>query len=482
MSKFLSNAIKLSTATFAGQLLGFIVTPIISRLYSPTDFGIFQLFLSVVNLIGIISCLSYHSAINLPKKHEDAADIVVLCAILILITSIISTIVFLIFSGYIEAAFNTPTLANYILLLPIAIICNSFAYVLIFWLSRKEEFGTIAKGNFFSSVTGKTVTLGSGILAPSPFGLILGTITNDATVAAIALKRTLSDFHLFRNSSFEKIKEVAYRYKKFPKYSAGANLTSTAAVQVTPFMLALFFSPVIVGYYAIAYMVIIIPSKLMGNSVATIFFQKACVEKNRIGSITNIVKTVNTRLISIGIFICLILIIVGPELFSFFLGAKWSTAGVYAQILAPWFFVSFISTPLFSIFNVLEKQGASWWFSLSLLISRIVVLAVGGLLGDPIISMLLLSATGVIFWSWMNMYLLKIAGVDSREAVREIIRHLLLGLTICIPLILAKLYSIPTIPLIIITAAVTIVYYSIVVYRDTQLKEGLLGIIKNKLK
>ena len=62
----------------------------------------------------------------------------------------------------------------------------------------------------------------------------------------------------------------------------------------------------------------------MGNSIATVFFQKACIEKNLTGSIKIIVKKVHTRLVSIGMFICLILMIIGPELFSFFLGAQWS--------------------------------------------------------------------------------------------------------------------------------------------------------------
>src|SRR4030042_6696818 len=106
---------------------------------------------------------------------------------------------------------------------------------------------------------------------------------------------------------------------------------------------------------------------MMGGSIATVFFQKTCIEKNLTGSIKNIVKKVHTRLISIGMFICLILMIMGPELFSFFLGAQWSIAGVYVRVLAPWFFISFISTPLFSIFAVLEKQGASLLFNISLL-------------------------------------------------------------------------------------------------------------------
>ena len=478
MSKFLSNVIKLGSATLLGQILGIIVTPILSRLYTPADFGIFHLFFSLVSLIAVVSSLSYQSAINLPKKDEDAAIIVVLCLCLIIITSILSTALIFIFSGYIGQLLNSPDLFNYLWLLPLAIIANSVAYVLGFWLSRREQFGTMAKANLSSSITGKASSIGFGIISPSPFGLIFGTIINDATIVVVSLKKTVGDFHFFQKMSYQKMKQLAMRYKRFPQYNLGANLASSAAVQVTPFMLAFFFSFVVVGYYAMAYMIMVLPSKLIGNSLTSVFYQKACTEKNLTGSITNVVKSVHTRLISIGMFICLIIMITGPELFAFVLGATWLSAGIYAQILAPWFFVVFISSPLMSIFNVLEMQGANFGFNVLLLITRIVVLLIAGLLGNPLLGLILLSGTGVIFWSWMNMYLLKIAGVSVRDAIQEILRYLVFGLIVCLPLIIAKYYSVSSGILIAIAVSLTIIYYSIVVYRDTQLKEGVMHFLK----
>jgi lipopolysaccharide exporter len=473
MSKFISNVIKLFSATLLGQVLGILVTPVLTRLYSPADFGIYQLFFSIVSIIAIISCFSYNSAIMLPKKDEDAANIVILCLFLIVITSVLSTIFLVLFSGYIEDVLNAPGFSKYLLLIPLAIISNSIASVLVEWLSRRDEFSTIAKSNIYSSVCGKGVSLSFGMISPSPFGLISGTIINDATIVFVSLKKTVSDFHFFQNVSYEKIKHLALRYKNFPRYSAGADLASVTAVQVIPFLLAFFFSPIIVGYYALAYMVIVLPSKLMGNSLTIVFFRKASIEKNSSGSVKNLVQSVHKRLVSIGMLICLIIMILGPELFTFALGAQWSTAGIYAQILAPWFFVAFISTPLFSIFNVFEKQVANLWFNVVLLISRIVVLIISGLLNDPILGVLLLSVTGVFFWGWMNMYLLKTAGVSVRDAIYEIIRYLVFGLFICLPLIIAKYYSVPSNMLIFIAMILASIYYLIIIYRDISLKQGL---------
>lgn len=479
MSKFISNVMKLGSATVLGQILGLAVTPVLSRLYSVADFGISSLFFTIVSLLTTVCCLSYHSAINLPKRDEDAANIVVLCFSLIAITAILTTVVFNIFSADIGRILNAPGLSGYLFLLPFAIIVNSVGFVLGCWLSRKQQFGTMAKGNLFSSVTGKATSLGFGITSPSSFGLILGTIINDATIALISLRKTIEDLQLFRKASYQNLKQLAIRYKKFPLYNLPSSLANSGSVQLTPFLIVFFFSPVVVGYYAMAHMVLQLPSRLMGNALASVFYQKACVERNLTGSISHVVKTVHTRLISIGTFTCLILMIIGPELFTFALGDKWLSAGLYAQILAPWFFVVFISSPLMSIFNVMEMQGANFGFNLLLLITRVIVLITAGLYGDPVLALILLSGTGVIFWTWMNMYLLKIAGTSVRDAFKEIIRYLVFGIVVCLPLILAKYFSVPSIILIGIAGVISIIYYTIIILRDAQLREGLMSFLKS---
>jgi len=472
MSKFLSNMIKLSTSTLTGQMLGFLVTPLFSRLYSPADFGLFQLFVSIVGIIAPVSCLSYFYAILLPEKDEDSATVVVLCSFLIAVTSFVTTIFLFFFSDYIEKILHAPGFTMYLVLLPFAIGFSSFAYMFGYWLSRREEFGTIAKANIYSSFAGKGITAGYGFIAPSPFGLIFGSMVNDATICVIFGRKILDGFLIFANTSYEKIWQLALRYKKFPLYSMSSDLAGNASVQVTPFLLALFFSPVIVGYYSMAYLILRLPSKLIGNAIGTVFFQRASSEKNLTGSVKTVVKLVHTRLLSLGMFACLIVIIIGPELFSFILGARWETSGMYAQIFAPCFFVAFISTPLGFIYNVLEEQAVSLWFNLLLLGSSLVALVIGGLSGNPVVGMILLSAAGVIFWGWMNMYSLKIAGVPMREAGIEMGKFFAAGVCACLPLIAGKLLSLPSNLLILIAAVLSFFYYSVIVWYDLQLRTG----------
>jgi lipopolysaccharide exporter len=225
-------------------------------------------------------------------------------------------------------------------------------------------------------------------------------------------------------------------------------------------------------------MVVFLPLGIVGVAISHVFFQKASDEKHLTGSVTNVVREIQHRLISIGMFPMFILMIIGAELFTFVLGSQWSVAGQYAAILAPWLLFAFVASPLKTIFAVLEKQPVELTFNILILVSRIVGLMIGGLFGDPYLALLLYSITGVIFWGWMNLYVMKLSGVCYRTGIFDYIRFFSLALVIVMPLIAVKLLSMPIYILFITAAVVSIVYYAIVIHYDSLLKSELLGALQ----
>ncbi len=478
MSRFIKNVIKLGSATAIAQVLGILLIPVITRLYSPSDYGISQIFISTVLIIGAVSCLCYHFAILLPKNDSEAAHIVILCFFLIVAISIIAGAVFWILSSWLVETLNAPAFSQYLILLPFGIFFHGFALVMSSWLSRRVRFGTVAVSKVASSATNKLVQIGFGLKSPSPLGLIAGSLANDASYCICMLRGMRSDLVFFKKFSFSEIKSLARRYRKFPMFSSGSILANAASVNVSSYLLAFYFSPIVVGLYAIAYTVVQLPVKLIADALGDVFFQKASEEKRKTGEIHNVVHQVHRRLISIGIFPFLVLIVIGEDLFSVFLGANWATAGLYAKILSPWIFIIFISSPLSSIFNVLERQGVSLIFNLAILASRIIALCIGGILGDPVTALILFSSTGVLFWGWMNIYILRSAGVSIKSAVLDILKFLLIGCAVIAPLVIVGFYFPGTIGLIIFGGVLAIVYYLIIVVKDDMLKQEVIRFFK----
>ena len=342
------------------------------------------------------------------------------------------------------------------------------------WLSRRKRFGSIAAAQVVNSVTSKVAQIGGGFLSAASFGLIVGWIIGSGTSLVVLLSQVKDDVLLFRTVTRATIKNIAIRYKNFPLYASWSALANSISTSLAPFFLAYFFTPTIVGYYSIANMVVLLPMNLVGNATSQVFYQRACEEKNRKGNIGNIVREIQQRLISIGMLPMFILLIIGPELFSVVLGSQWSVAGEYAGILAPWLLFVFIASPLGSIFNVLERQAVGLTFNLLILISRFVILIIGGLSGDPIVALALFSGTGVFFWGGMNLYLLKISGVPYRLGIKDYLKYFLLALIISVPLLITKFLSVSTIILFIVAGFVSLIYYCIIVYYDPVLKNTLL--------
>lgn len=478
MSKFITNILKLVSGSVISQVIGISLIPIVTRLYSPEDYGIFQFFLSISSIIVIISCLSYEFAIVLPKEDKESINIVVLCSLLICIISIISGSFFLLFSNRIETFFSLPGLSQYLIYLPVVVFLNAFFVVSNYWLIRKVRFGTLATSKVINSFSGKIYQIGIGLSSPSPLGLILGLIFGYIMGLLALAKEFMINLSLLNEVNRNEIKTLAIRYKHFPLFASWSGLANSVSLQIAPLMLTMFFSPDIVGFYAIANTVVKMPMRLIGSAIGQAFFQKASQENKMSGKVEGVVKEVHQRLVSIGVFPILILIVLGKEIFSFVLGSQWSSAGEYARILAPWFFLVFITSPLSTLFNVLEKQKISLLFNLLILSSRIIVLYVGGLYGNPTIAILLYSITGVIFWGGMNLYILKISGIEYMKGIEDFVKYLFIGVTVISPLVAVRYFFQSNYILFSVAIITAVIYYSIVVYHDLLLKREVKRIIR----
>ena len=298
MSRFITNVLKLVSGSVIAQALGILLVPIITRLYSPGDYGAFQVFLSISSILAVLSCLSYQLAIMLPKEEEDSANIVTLCIALVSIISVVSGGVFILLSGWVGETLNTPDLSQYLIFLPVVVFLNGLFVVVNYWLSRRVRFGTLATAQVANSVSSKFVQIGTGFGSASPLGLILGLIAGYGAALLVMLRGIREDLPLFRSVSLSRITYLAKRYRRFPLFTSWSTVANSASLQVAPLMLASFFSPVVVGFYGVAHMVVNMPMSLIGSATGQVFFQKASEEMNRTGSVKTVVREVHQRLVS----------------------------------------------------------------------------------------------------------------------------------------------------------------------------------------
>jgi lipopolysaccharide exporter len=478
MASFFENVLKLVSASIISQILGVILLPIVTRLYSPADFGIFQLFISLTSIIVILAPMSYQFALMLPKTDEDAFNILILSILCSIFIAIGASLLFWGFSSTIFAALNAPLLSQYLIFFPILVLVQSLFSIQNYWLMRSKQFGIISFAQVANSISTKVAQITIGVISASPFGLLLGVVLGYSSGNMLMANIARNDKHLLSSLNFSRMRKLAGDYIKFPLYTTGSLLMNEISFQIAPFFLAFFFSPIIVGYYSLAHIAVNLPSGLIGRATQQVFFQRVSEEKNISGDVKNIVAEVYRRLISIGLFPILVLMVISENLFIVFFGENWYFAGIYAKILAPYIFLAFLSYPLSSLFATLERQEVGFRYQAAILASRFGALLIGGLLGDPIYALILFSFTGVVFNGWMNHYLLMIAGIESELWKKVLFRYLFISVVLVIPLVIVKYLQFSNLIIIISAAMTGIIYYLFVVFDDPVLRKEVLKLRK----
>ena len=105
---------KLVTRTIIAQAVGIFLTSAITRLFSPEIYGVASVFISIVSIMTVISCMHYELAILLPKYQTETGEVFLACIGVLLCFSTVLISVFLFFGEHIVNLFNAPEVPPYL--------------------------------------------------------------------------------------------------------------------------------------------------------------------------------------------------------------------------------------------------------------------------------------------------------------------------------------------------------------------------------
>ncbi|HEX3010914.1 MAG TPA: oligosaccharide flippase family protein [Syntrophomonadaceae bacterium] len=435
---FLRNVATLMTGTVLAQALTVLTSPLLTRIYSPDNYGILSLFISIMAVLAIIAGWRYELAIVLPEKDEDAANLLVLSILIAFGMGILTLIAVAVFHQQAARLLNAPELDSWLWLLPISLFLAGLFQAFNYWSTRRKQFGRLA----VRQITQSTVTVASQITAglvtqPVAGGLIGGSVLGQlAATSRLGWQIAVEDGRLIREKfKIGEIKKLAVNYKNFPIYSSWSALLNSLSAMLPSLMLGYFFNTAVVGYYALGQKILSLPMGVVGNSIAQVFFPRAA-DAQREGNLSQLAMNTFNKLLNLGLVPILLISLVAPDLFSFIFGSKWLAAGQYVRWLSPWFLFVFIASPISTLYDVLGRQRDGLIFNTLLLISRIVVLWLGGRTGNDQFTIALFGITGTVFWIFNCFWLLWIAGNKLLPAVRELLRAIFIAVPyIILPLV-----------------------------------------------
>jgi lipopolysaccharide exporter len=440
---FASDVLKLVSGTTLAQLITIAAAPIVARLYSPASFGTASIFSSVAGTIGVIACLRYEAAIMLPKDDEEAANLLAGSLGFVLLLSALMVPVSWLAQYPAHAWLAQNGLLSFVWLVPVAVFASGAMLALTFWHTRRRRFGVLSLARIAGTASGTGTQIAAGVGGhSSAAGLVGATIIGSVVPAGVLGVQTWrQDGQLLRQSvRLPRIRRALVRHRKFPLYSTWAILLNEAAWQLPTFWLASAFSAVVVGYYAVGTRLLRVPMNVIGGAIGQVFFERAAKGK-KAGTLASVVEVTFRGLVILGLFPLLILTVCGKELAVVALGARWAEAGVYVQILAPWMFFWFLSAPLMTLINVLEKQEWGLAFNAALLASRAAALAIGSALHSARLALVLFGLSGVLSYGYLNGRLMAEAGFGWSASTRLLGLKSLLFLPAAALLLAAKIWG-----------------------------------------
>lgn len=432
-SRFARGVAVLGGGTAAANLIVVVGSPVVTRLYTPEDYGLLGVFTSLLMVSLVLASWRYDVAIPVPPDDQTAADILTLCWAIIPCMAVVAAILAWLIGDQVAIWLGQPALGRYLWLVSAGMLVGGVYESLYYWAVRKKAFSVIAQTKVYQSVGLLTTQVGLGLLGLCPWGLLLGGIVRQSAGTARLAKLVLRGGVSFRlRFSLGTILSTAKRYYRFPVFSSWASLLNTLSAQVPVLFLSAFYGGSITGQYALCHQVAWYPTSLIGRAVSQVFFSTVSESRAK-GTTAAVTLAVFSKLVQVAVPCVLIVGLIAPELFTVVFGQNWKDAGVVAQYLCPWILCVFITMPLSSIVFVLERQHGELVFQTVLLIGRVTALWLGGQWASPLIAISAFATTSAVIWFVYMLWLHKAAGNRPAVVVGRIGAELLRSLPMVAP-------------------------------------------------
>jgi O-antigen/teichoic acid export membrane protein len=357
-NSFLKNVLMITSGTAFAQILSITLLPIITRLYTPEEYGVISIYAAVLGVSGFLGSLNYEMGIPIEEDKEKAINLMALSLIILLtITSTVS-ILFIWWGEFLLRALNGDTLIDYKYFIPIGIFFLGLYNIFTQWAYRIKDFKTITKTKFSQAITQNLITITFGLFGKGSFGLILGKVSGQSTgITNLIYNLIKEDKHLFKKINYKEIILVSKRYINFPLYTTPRRFLGDVSISLPILFITSMYGTQVAGLFGLANSIIQLPMNLIGTSVSNVFYAEGASLKNTAPSkIKNLSNNLLKKLVIIGLIPLGSLILFGPLLFSLVFGEFWRESGVYASILSLAVFSRFIFKPISNIFDIFERQ------------------------------------------------------------------------------------------------------------------------------
>jgi len=414
--EFFRNVATLISGTTLAQAFSVIIYLVLSRIYTEEDFGVFGLYMNILNITIIFSTAKYELAILLPKSDRESVNLLGLSGLISVGVSLVLLLLVVIFNDVLCSWLGSDEVSPWLYLVPLSTLLVGLFQAFRNYSNKEKRYRLIAGANIGQSLGNSLVKLGLGLVivgsAGLIFGVVFGQLAGFMVFLAVHLRTIRSKVSWIRLSE---MRRLGRQYSLFPKYNMWQGLINNLSGALPVFIFSSFFSTAIAGFYTFGYMILYRPVSLVASAFYQVMFQRFVEKQHLETPILQEVRLFIRRTIQILLIPFILTGIFAPAIFGFLFGENWIEAGRYAQIILPWIFMVSLVMPLSFIPDMYRKQRVAMIIDGVKLLVRFSGLVVGVVMENVYIALALYSLTSTLLILYSLLWYIRLVKKNIPE-------------------------------------------------------------------
>ncbi|CAD5902615.1 conserved membrane hypothetical protein [Carnobacterium maltaromaticum] len=411
-SEFFQNLTKVFTGNVVAQLILVGVSPFLTRVYTPADFGVYGAYASLLGIFLVVSSFAYEKAIPIEKQENQSNHLIILCLLISTLFFILGIGIYLIIGWSVFDLLDLSVSFWMPLLFSFGLYAASIQQILNYWAIKTNEYGFISTAKVGQSTANVVMQFFfSKMNLQNGVGLVRGDILARMTSSLyLALRFTKSKKTTF---NWKILRYQLIKYRRFPLFGAPSLVLNNLALQLPTLIFISFFGSELSGQFSLTQRMVGMPISMITLSLGQVFYGNASnlAKNNRPKLLQNYFK-LSKHMLLIFLLPMMIFMFIAPNLFSYLFGPNWIIAGQFARILTPMFLSQLIVIPVSQILYITNNQTLQLvWDS-----SRFLLLVIGFILVSRLnlgIEVAVLFYSSTMTFSYLLLYLLGIKSLKQ---------------------------------------------------------------------
>ena len=363
-SPLLRATLTLMAGGALAQALPLLLGPLLTRLYTPTQFGLYHLFAAVAANVAVVACARYEHALPLAQDDDEARALVALCRWILLAVIGLCSVGAVAWALYLGALWP--------LWLPAAVGAFGGLSLATLVAMRARRFGALATSRVLQHGGGAALQAAAGAAGAGLWGLIVAPIA--AALAAMAwLRPRLGQSGKVSRSA---INAAARRHRDFPLLNTPHAVLGALQDTLAVALIAAWQGPAAAGFWGLALRYLKAPATLVGGAVSQALYPALAAGGAATAQGRSAVRRVMRTLALLALPLVVLLWLFAPVAFAAAFGASWREAGELARALALYIGVHFVASPL-SV-ATMAWGAQAWALKLSLVGQALFIAALAG--------------------------------------------------------------------------------------------------------